>query len=145
MTGMNRHSEWLAAWQVRDNELKGSGDDMNINEVYTSGGNFLKAPDLQGSKIELQISDAGTHTFNQGTKEEKTQIVLSFDGKDKKLGLNVTNAKTLAELFGNETDGWIGKKIKIFPTTTDFAGETVACIRIEQPQPAEAEFDSIPF
>ena len=27
------NEEWLASWQKRDNELKGSGDDMNINDV----------------------------------------------------------------------------------------------------------------
>ena len=142
---MNRHSEWLASWHKRDNELKGSGEDMNINDVYTSGGKFLRADDLKGSKIELQISEVGSHTFNQGATDEKTQIVLSFKGKDKKLGLNVTNARTVAQLFGDDTDDWVGKKIKIFPTTTDFAGDKVPCIRIEQEQAPEVKFDDIPF
>ena len=137
--------EWLASWQKRDNELTAQEKDMNINDVYTSGGKFLRADDLKGSKIELQISEVGSHTFNQGATDEKTQIVLSFAGKEKKLGLNVTNANTIAGLFGNETDDWIGKNIKIFPTKTEFGGEQVPCIRIDQPQPEEAKFDDIPF
>ena len=118
---------------------------MNINEVYTSSSNFLRADDLQGKTVSLRVADVGQHIFNKGEKDEKTQIVLSFDGKEKKLGLNVTNAKTIGDLLGPETDNWMGKEIKIYPTTTDFAGEQVACIRVVVPQPPEAEFDSIPF
>ena len=119
---------------------------MNVNDVYTSGGTFLRAEDLQGKTIPLTIAGIGTHTFNEGHSNEKTQIVLSFEGKEKKLGLNVTNAKVLAALLGDDTDGWIGKQIKLYPTTTDYAGEQVACIRVVQEAPPEAgEFDDIPF
>ena len=139
------NEQWLADWQARDNELKGSGDKMNINEVYTSGGTFLRADDLQGNTIKLRIVDVGSHVFNAGQPDEKVQVVLSFDGKDKKLGLNVTNAKALAAQLGPETDDWTGKEIKLFPTITDFDGKEVACIRIVQEAPPEASSDDIPF
>ena len=118
---------------------------MNINDVYQSSSNFLKAVDLKGQTIPLTISEIGTHVFDEGTPKQKTQIVLSFEGKDKKLGLNATNARTIGALLGDDTDGWIGKQIKIYPTKTEFAGQTVDCIRIYEAPPAVAEHDDIPF
>lgn len=118
---------------------------MNINDVYQSSSNFLRAVDLKGQTVPLIISEIGTHTFNEGKPDQKTQIILSFQGKEKKLGLNATNARTIGALLGENTDSWVGKEIKIYPTKTDFAGEMVDCIRIVQDVPPEAGFDDIPF
>ncbi|MGI9569690.1 MAG: hypothetical protein ACR2PH_08130 [Desulfobulbia bacterium] len=118
---------------------------MNINDVYQSTSNFLRAADLQGSTIRLVVSEVGTHTFDEGTPKQKTQIVLAFQGKEKKLGLNATNAKTIATELGDDTDNWVGKEIKLYPTKTDFAGEMVDCIRVVQDMPPEIEHDDIPF
>ena len=63
---------------------------MNINDVYQSSSSFLRASDLQGNTIKLVIEAIGTHTFNEGKPDQKTQIVLAFQGKEKKLGLNAT-------------------------------------------------------
>jgi len=141
------NEEWWADWDKRDREIKleESGDEMNINEVY-AGGSFLKAEDLQGSTVKLTIEGVGTHTFNEGKPDQKTQIVLSFAGKEKKLGLNKTNAQTIAAQLGDETNAWNGKVIKLYPTTTDFGGTEVACIRVVQEMPPEADgLEGIPF
>ncbi len=145
------NEEWLAAWQVRDDEIKAeelnsSGDiEVNINDVYVSESSWLKTDDLQGKTIPLQIGGVGTHIFNEGKEDEKTQIVLSFNGKEKKLGLNVTNARTVAGLYGNDTDAWVGKEIKLYPTTVEYNSKVVPCIRVVEDMPPEAEFDDIPF
>ena len=118
---------------------------MKVDDVYTSSSSFLRAPDLKGQTIPLTISEIGTHTFNEGKPDQKVQIVLSFEGKEKKLGLNATNARTIAHLLGDDTDTWLGKQIKIFPTKTEFGGEMVDCIRIFQDAPPEAGYDDIPF
>ena len=118
---------------------------MNINDVYVSSSGFLKASDLKGQTIPLVISEIGSHTFNEGKPDQKNQITLSFEGKEKKLGLNATNARAIAALLGDETNEWMGKQIKIYPTKTDFAGEMVDCIRIVQDVPPEAGLDDIPF
>lgn len=118
---------------------------MNINDIYQSTSAFLRAADLKGNTIRLVISEIGAHTFDEGTAKQKTQIILSFQGKDKKLGLNMTNARIIASQLGDDTDQWIGKEIKIYPTKTDFGGEQVDCIRVVQEMPPEVEHDDIPF
>lgn len=118
---------------------------MNINDVYQSTSNFLRAADLAGNTVKLTIAEVGTHTFDEGTPKQKTQIVLSFQGKEKKLGLNATNARTIATELGDNTDNWVNKDIKLYPTKTDFGGEMVDCIRVVQEMPPEIEHDDIPF
>ncbi len=117
---------------------------MNINDMYASSSNFLKAADLQGQTIPLIIKAIGSHVFNEGKPDQKTQITLAFEGKEKLLGLNATNARAIASLLGDETNEWQGKQIKLYPTKTDFGGEMVACIRIVQDVPPEADME-VPF
>jgi len=97
----------------------------------------LYAFDLDGRDVTLQIEKvvAGELAGEKGRKTKKPMI--SFVGARKKLAINKTNGKTIASLYGNDTDGWTGRWITIFPTTTDFGGETVECIRVrpQVPQP----------
>ena len=118
---------------------------MNINDVYQSTSNFLRAADLHGSTVRVIISEIGQHTFDEGKPSQKTQVVLSFKDKEKRLGLNMTNARVIADQLGDDTDNWVGKEIKLYPTKTDFGGEQVDCIRIVQEMPPENENDEIPF
>ena len=119
---------------------------MKLNEVYTGSSNFLKAADLQGRTIRVKISSVGVHEFEEEGKAKKKQLVLSFEGKEKKLGLNVTNATSIAKILGDDTDMWIGGEIKIYPTTTDFGDrKDVPCIRIVEGLPPELTDSEIPF
>lgn len=115
---------------------------MKLTDIYTSSSSFLKAADLQGKTVRLKIADVDVHEFDDDTKGKKKQLVLSFVGKEKKLGLNVTNANSIAKILGDDTDNWIGGEIKIYPTTTDFGDKRdVPCIRIVEELPPEAEED----
>ena len=44
--------------------------------------------------------------------------------------LNKTNANTIADIFGEETDNWYGHPIEVYPSETDYQGKRVACIRV---------------
>lgn len=91
----------------------------------------------QGRDVVVQIDhcEAGEIAGEKGRKSKKP--MLSFVGEKKKLALNKTNGKTIAKLYGKDTDEWAGKWITLYATTTDFGGETVDCIRVRPqiPQP----------
>lgn len=53
------------------------------------------------------------------------------------LALNKTNAKTIAQLYGNNPSQWAGHLITLYPTTTDVAGRTEDCIRVRNEDPAK--------
>lgn len=110
-----------------------------LNDIYGSNSQWLKAEDLQGAKPVVTIASAEVkeNTYNGETKK---QIVLTFEGKDKQLGLNFTNASRIVELLGTENfEEWVGASIKLFTDKTTLAdGRTVPCIRIFPELPGDA-------
>lgn len=97
---------------------------MNINEVFS--GNFLKADDLQGKTVRITISKVEVKEFDDGNK-----IVLHFQGKDKALVCNKTNASIIAENVGDpETDNWVGTTHLLTVKKVEFQGKLVPAIRV---------------
>lgn len=141
---------------------------MNINEVYS--GSYLKADDLQGKRVTVRINHVSVKEF-EGDKGMDKKIILGFEGKDKCLVVNKTNAAIIAEMLGQNTDDWIGGTIKLEVRKVEFSGRLVPAIRVvledrpasapvaaAKPQPApakpqpkaeqpeaEAEPDDVPF
>ena len=114
---------------------------MKVSELFPS--NFLKDSDLGGRQVPVVIESWEQVDIG----EDKGKFVLNFVGKSKSLVCNRTNAAAIAVLHGEDTDGWIGKKIVLFPTSTTYMGKPCGCIRIlppPAPVAATAE-DNIPF
>lgn len=109
---------------------------------------YIYAFDLGGRDVTVKIAkvEAAVLTGSGGRKTRKP--VVYFDGKEKGLALCKTNAKTIATLYGNDTEKWVGRSVTLYPTTTMFGVETVDCIRVRPvvpkgngtaPKPAEPE------
>lgn len=99
----------------------------NINDAFPS--NYLKASDLQGREVVVTITKV---VFEAVGREKEMKAVIYFEGKQKGVVLNKTNAKKIIEISGSAiTEEWAGVQIKIYPTETEFGGETVDCIRIK--------------
>ncbi len=99
----------------------------NINDAFPS--NYLKASDLQGREIIVTIDRVA---FEPVGREKEMKAVCYFAGKQKGIVLNKTNAKKIIEISGSAiTEEWAGTQIKIYPTETEFGGETVDCIRVK--------------
>jgi hypothetical protein len=83
---------------------------MKISTAFPS--RWLKAGDLDGDTV-LTITKCSIEEVGQGQEEKP---VLWFAEVDQGLILNKTNANTVADLFGDETTQWTGKKIALFST-----------------------------
>jgi len=125
---------------------------MDTSKVYPegAGGDFLKAKDLKldngtFASLTLTISDAKVSAVGEGD-EKHDQVVLSFQGKEKVLGLNKTNWQTLSSMYGFESDEWVGKSVRIFvdPNVEYPRGTKVGGIRIQYEATATDDSD-IPF
>ncbi len=116
---------------------------MDINQVYH--GQHLKAEEMQGRDACLTIQNVSVAQFDEGNK-----LVLGFHNTDRTLVLNKTNARMIAEMYGTETNGWIGKQITFGPDKVEFQGRIVDAIRVryvaaQQPaQPATATNGPLP-
>jgi hypothetical protein len=118
------------------------------NEIFPS--KFLKASDLAGKPLTVEIERAPTETLGSGDDTDR-KTVLYFRGGPKPLPLNMVNWDAVAAIAGDDSDDWPGHRIELYPTTTTLRGSTVDCIRIRAPKakataPSAAELDDeIPF
>jgi len=83
----------------------------------------------------LTIERVESEKVRNEKKEEKAKAILYFRGVKRPMICNVTNCKTIAGLYGRKTEGWIGKRVTLYPTTVDAFGETKECIRIKNRVP----------
>jgi len=96
-----------------------------VNDAFPS--RFLKAADLNNRTIKLKIARVGFEEIGQN-KDKKP--VLYFDGTEKGMVLNKTNAQQIASVAGDEMDAWTGKEIELFSQMVPFQGQNVAAIRV---------------
>lgn len=99
----------------------------NVNDIYTS--NYLTAADLQGKEPIVTITQVDVVKMNDG----QVKICIFPNNKPKGVVLNKTNARAVNDLYGPETDSWIGKRIKLVTVWTDYQGKPVQAIRIVPP------------
>lgn len=108
---------------------------MNINEAFPS--NYLKSSDLRGGSPTVTMSHVTTEKLGDDQK-----LVLYFQGKEKGMVLNKTNANNIATIYGPETEGWNGKKVTLAVAWVDFQGRSVEAIRVRPPayqEPASSQ------
>jgi hypothetical protein len=113
------------------NKLKGT--EMKKSEVFPS--KFIKADDLDGSAVVVKIAGASFEPIKSQDGKEQNKMVLAFHGTEKTLPLNQTNWDSVADICGDDSDGWVKKKIELYPATTQMNGKTVPCIRVRKPSP----------
>ena len=102
---------------------------MNINDAFPS--KYLKASDLQGRAVSVVIK-----SIEHGDAEMDNKPIVYFEGKDKGLVLNKTNAMSISSDYGPETNGWIGKTIELFSQKVQFNNQMVDSIRVRAVNPA---------
>lgn len=93
---------------------------------------YVKTADLRGKPTILVISNCEDEVVGQG-RDMESKGVLYFQSAEKGLVLNSTNAYTIGEAYGFETDLWTGKSIELYPTTTEYQGKMVDCLRVRIP------------
>jgi hypothetical protein len=105
---------------------------MNRSELFPS--KYIRAADLGGKPLTVTIKSAAVEALNNpngGGQQDK--LLLSFVNQPKKLVCNVTNFNSIAELHGEETDGWAGKRIELYPTKASMGGKTFDAVRVRAP------------
>lgn len=103
---------------------------------------YLGAYSLSGKEeIILTIKNVKKErvTATGGTTDDCIVLYFENDGKEvdgvlvKPMVCNKTNCKAISVATGSEyIEDWVGKKIKIFATTTKFAREVVPCLRVKK-------------
>lgn len=98
---------------------------------------FIYAFDLAGRDVTVKIARVTQGELASAGGRKTKKPVVFFEGKEKGLALNSTNAKTISGMYGNYVEKWIGQPITLYPTTTQMGGETVECIRVRPVVPKD--------
>lgn len=101
---------------------------MKMSQAFPS--KYLKAADLQDRNVKLVMNRVELEDV--GGDDRKP--VLYFEKAVKGLVLNKTNAKVIVSAYGDNTDGWEGKELILFPAMVDFRGDQVEAIRVKIPK-----------
>ena len=109
---------------------------MKRGDVFQSS--RLKAEDIKGHDVTVQIEDIRIEEIGQRDKKEKPCVY--FKGKEKSLVLNVTNWNRLEDfLLSDDSDDWIGCRIVLSTERVEFSGRRVDAIRVISGEPKKAQ------
>jgi hypothetical protein len=102
-----------------------------LSDLFPS--KWLTAADLDEKDMTVTVRSVQIETMQDGVDKP----VLYFEETDKGLVCNKTNGKTIAALYGNDTDDWISQRISLYPTTVDFQGKQTEAIRVRPRAPRD--------
>lgn len=100
---------------------------MNLNEMYPS--RFLKAADVEQG-LTLTISHVMMETMGMpGDQQEKPVVYFTDDLRG--LVLNKTNAGIIGEMYGPDTDAWVGQQLQLRKDVVAFQGKMTPTVRVQ--------------
>src|SRR5689334_12536729 len=101
---------------------------MHYRLMYPS--EFLNAADLLDKDVAVTIKSIAIEEVPGVDGQKKKKPVLTFEGKQKRLPLPKCCAKVIAAKFGKDTEGWVGKRITLYPTEVMAFGQMVEAVRV---------------
>lgn len=104
---------------------------MLVSDIFDS--KYIKSADLNGRQVKVKI--AATEVIQLGDPPQ-TKINIYFEGKQKSLVCNRTNAMILADTLGPDTNNWIGAEIVISARRTMYKGQPTMGLHVDVPPSA---------
>jgi hypothetical protein len=86
------------------------------NEIY--GSKYYSVADLQGDTPRCRIGKVDVENLKDKDGTSKRRIIVYFDGVEKPLVLNRTNAKKLAEAYTEDHRKWVGVVVDLYDEDT---------------------------
>ena len=121
---------------------------MNILNHDSIASEWLSGLDLAGKTVNVMIATVDEVMVPEPrTGKQVCKVAVTFAGAKKRLLLNATNAKSLAKLFGPETDAWSGRGVALKAENVAAFGQSycvvrvagAATVRMHKPAPTPAE------
>lgn len=91
-----------------------------------------------GGPRTLTVREVTQEVVKDDEGEEKIKYVVWFAEEKRGLGLNVTNWLLIEAMYGDDTDNWIGKTVKLHATKVPFGKGLVDAVRVLAPDAAMA-------
>lgn len=91
---------------------------------------WLSLPDLAGRAVRVTISEVRVEEMKQRDSTKARKVVLSFNGKKKRLICNVSQARAAGEAWGDDLDRWVGKQTILQPGKAENGKDTILLIPV---------------
>ncbi len=100
-------------------------------------GRYLSGDDLD-EEVIVTIDRVVMKSFRDPrTRVETRKPVMYFQRAKRGLIVNRTNWRTVADLYGDESDNWTGKRIVLAPAMVDAYGKQTKAVRVRPTRPTE--------
>ena len=97
---------------------------------------YIRGADLMGKDVTVNIASVTVEEVVRGGGKTEKKPHVRFEGKERSLILNRTNAKIVSKLYGKFTDAWVGKRITLYDDpTVRFGPEVTGGIRVRPEAP----------
>lgn len=77
-------------------------------------GRFIKSAQFNGRDVTMTIKAVVLEEL-EGIRGKQQKGIVSFEERPLQWVLNRTNASALKAMFGRETNGWVGKRVTLYP------------------------------
>jgi hypothetical protein len=97
--------------------------DTDFDDIY--GSKYFSAADLHGEMIRRKIGKVEIGELKDKDGSTKRKFIVYFNGVDKPLVLNKTNAQKLAASLGKDPTAWTGVVVELYAEMTSLGKEGV--------------------
>lgn len=113
----------------------------------TSARTYLKTEDIkQGDTITIldggEFVASAKYTYNDGTPRKDLLFKIKHNDKELSMRLNATNKKTLVAAFGDDTDAWVGKIVKLDVANVMVSGKMMKTIIMQPVGGKSADYEA---
>jgi hypothetical protein len=104
-----------------------------FDDIY--GSKYFSVPDLGGSTLRVKIGKVELADLREKDGTTRKKFVLLFNGLDKAMVLNKTNASVLADAFGKNPTAWVDQRLELYSEMTGLGkpGLRVRILRAHNP------------
>lgn len=104
---------------------------MKSSDAFPS--QYVSAPDLKGQRVPVVIERVAMVEMKEMDGSVIHKPAAKFQGTEKQMIINITNWNMIAELYGEDSDMWIGREIILYPARVPFGNKIVDAIRVDAP------------
>ena len=111
---------------------------MKVSEMFPR--KYLSGEDLTGETVATIKGVTVEQMRPAAGSRPEAKYVLYFTDLAKALILSRTTAEQIAELFGDDTAGWTGKRVTLYPVPMTVAQRQVVAVRVKAAKLVPASF-----
>jgi hypothetical protein len=116
-----------------------------LDKDYLGAWDLVDPRTNQARDFTLTISRVESKLLRTQSKPNgQRKVTIWFDGAKKGFVANSTNCTTIEGMYGGDVDGWTGKRITLYPTTTSVGPRRdVPCVRV-RPTIPKSKAETLP-